>query len=163
MDRWAEGKNGVVKIPEHDPKSFELFLHWVYSDQIDVELAVVHRTHYFAPLAKVWSLADYFGATTLCNLVTDRCEIRGQEGSCPVPTAFKGLPRGSTIWRLYVDMNADCLDHEYFEANQAEYPREVLIDVMKKWLSDETKIDKSLRQKERCHYHDHPDGEAKCA
>lgn len=125
--KWSEGKEGVVKLPEHDPETFSLFLPWVYSDKLaegDDDSAEALRR-----MARTWSLADYLGATTLSNLVIDKILSWNKEfDTWPGPALFEHISPGTAIWRLWVDLVAGEGIPEYMEDAWSEEP-EALLDI----------------------------------
>lgn len=103
---WPEGKEGVVKLPEHPTHVFKLFAHWMYSNTIDIDIidarAVGGR---MACLADAWILGDFLGCFEFCNTVADSA-IQGMgRHRCAMPhwESVKKVALDSPYGRLLVD------------------------------------------------------------
>ncbi|KAK4609409.1 hypothetical protein CLAFUW4_14611 [Fulvia fulva] len=72
--RWQEGREGVVRLPDHKLSTFAIYIHWSYTGELDVKL--VGKGESGSPdsheeLVRTWILAHYLGSLDLCNLVID--------------------------------------------------------------------------------------------
>lgn len=56
---WPEGRVKVVRLPEVEPTTFQLYLDWVYSDNIATESNGLPESH--KPLVKLYLLGNYLG------------------------------------------------------------------------------------------------------
>lgn len=161
-ERWASGREGVVTLPTHDPKSFDVFLHWVFTDKVDVELIREGPQAVYAPLARILPLADFLGATALSNLITDELlKYSRTSTTWPGGTAFQNLSRGTAVWRLLVDTTANKGSADLLENLKDGYPTDIFLDIAKLLMSGETKTSLDPQKRDGCHYHDHT-GEEKC-
>ena len=39
---WVEARSGIVKLPEHEPKAFEVFEHWLYISYLGTNVSAMY-------------------------------------------------------------------------------------------------------------------------
>lgn len=176
--RWmGEGKERLVRLPDQDAEAFEVFVHWIYSDNLDLSTMTVspsvQRIAGRAPpsylnFGKVWALANYLGAPELRNLVIDGIIEKfatsvARINVLSLKRIWKMTFAGSTIRRVLVDytVNTRCYSGSDAQAKMQALPEEIVQEAARRWLLGISKQPVPAFQ-DRCKYHEHAEGEPRC-
>ncbi|KXT04754.1 hypothetical protein AC578_9706 [Pseudocercospora eumusae] len=95
-DRWIEGKENVISMPEQRPRAFQTYLEWLYNPEVDLgaairELAkdettgiveIMANCVFTNRLIECWVLGDYIGDVKFKNAVM-RTMFKGGIGWSP--------------------------------------------------------------------------------
>ena len=119
---WKEVRDRTVKLHERDPVSFEVYLGWLYTGEVDlrteddgypgtaderygVKISPDECGELMLYLVNAYSLGDLFQDARYCNTVIDDI-VRLAEGSGLLPhlALLSGkVPQTSKLARLFVD------------------------------------------------------------
>lgn len=160
---WSEGKEGIVRLEQHRPDAFKLFVHWIYSSTIDLEIIPERIAAEVAYLVEAWALSDFLGCPDFCNRLVDF--LLGSalsRSSMPHPNTVNKTPSGSIIRRLMVDLVAHRVSPGNFERAVPAWSQEVLVEVTKVFAHRFLRPNFDPRQQNKCYYHQHPEGTPKC-
>ncbi|KAK5728055.1 hypothetical protein LTR17_012252 [Elasticomyces elasticus] len=168
---WIEGQEKTVRLPEQDAGAFKVYLRWVYSDTLNMALMEEPPGYVVIPsflnLTKAWLLSTYLQDDALCNKLIDLQLAKYQASGSGVVSkstldyVFEHTPAESHIARLFLDALASASDAEGFAASGKDLPSPVLFDMARRFAGGEQKRLPMLR--DRCNYHIHPEGQARCS
>lgn len=163
--RWIEGQEGIVRLPDHGPLSFDVFVHWMYSGELDIMKSRPDNTppYIYYSFVRVWELANYLGCPSLCNLAASSLIQRISEHPrrYPVKNCFDAAPPGSKIRALLVDHVIWRPSVPYFDKSSGSWPPEVIHKLARITVAKEDRESYSPLGRDRCFYHVHKEGE-KC-
>jgi hypothetical protein len=80
QNEWTEAEDKKVRLPDATPEVFESYLHWVYTNEVDlssipnIRVQKPHRPKNeptFFRCAQLWIFADCMIDYDLCNRLTD--------------------------------------------------------------------------------------------
>jgi hypothetical protein len=178
-DRWASGRDGVIKFEEEDPKIFGLFLAWVFDGSIensedyipleytDNESKKECLKNIQSQLVKCFLLGQQLLSPDFKNaaidLINANCKL-GLQISCAVLRIYANTATGSPLRRLVVDTTIAKASsfrprlaptesyetHKYFE----EYWLESLNSF--RYHAKRGIRVKACYDRDRCEYHEHP-------
>ncbi|EME38678.1 hypothetical protein DOTSEDRAFT_57062 [Dothistroma septosporum NZE10] len=170
--KWAEGVQGVIKLPDFDIETFDTFLHFAYTNDLDITLVAQDTTSPDIPpyqaLAKVWGAADYLQNRHLRNLVIDKViekSLRRPMSLEPATlTAIDEVaPQGSTLRRVIQDFHLSITSVETFDKQAEEWPIELVREAARRHIAQQIKSPRHCPTVEcRCEYHEHIDRESLC-
>lgn len=169
--RFKESTDKIVRLPESDVASLEVYLQWIYTGNIVVvnaeevteEEAKDGSSRYLA-LAELYVLADHLDDIHLRNAVIDAIvDLRMAIGRCPPPkvpaVAYKETPEGSNLRKLLTDYYTSCNDVKWFKENGSTLPQGLMVDIVVRHKQPPLPIHDRLR---KCDYHEHNDEVPKC-
>ncbi|KAK4950300.1 hypothetical protein LTR10_011281 [Elasticomyces elasticus] len=168
---WREGQEKCVRLPEQDAGAFRVYLRWVYGDTLEMsqmpEPDGMADPPSFLNLNKVWMLSRYLQDDDLCNRIND-CAIRkiqlrnsGLISKSTLQHCFEHNSTESAIGRLFLDALAASSNAAWFALDGQGLPSAVLFDMARKFAGGEQK--RLPTMKDRCNYHIHPEGQARCS
>lgn len=169
---WKEGQTKVVELPEVEHEAFAVYVHWVYTREIDMTIMTERANTYVAPsflnLTKMWLLADMLRDVHLCNCVNDgiiKTDVAIRTPGLNMASLgyiMEHTPQESTIRRLYIDMHLASLTRAWVRKNKDEIPRTILVEFALKYADGEPQRVKAPVLEDRCKYHSHGEGVEKC-
>ena len=180
---FKEAKEGVVELPEDDPKIFNIFKTWLYSKKIVIDRDGTDTDCPSFSLCQLYVFADARGVPELQNAVINQlADARGFTELVFVEARhllkyygfylYSNLIRSSPLRRWLIDRV--CWDEGFAflvhnELDDEEFwqgPREFLLDL---WIVRDTiprpiVASNAPFNKNSCEtYHIHPDGEERCS
>lgn len=175
-ENWIEGQERLVRLPEHTAQTFEVFIHWAYSRELDLStmddeklLAEAEQLFFTPPsyynCAQVWSLAHYLGSPELQNRVIDRMIEKLLVSDSGVSNfslqyIWSISPPDSPIRNLMID--ATVRMKRRLPANLEELPTEIVREALHRYFKGESRDHAPPTWEDRCKYHEHAEGEPKC-
>ncbi|KAL8727409.1 MAG: hypothetical protein Q9166_006081 [cf. Caloplaca sp. 2 TL-2023] len=103
---WAEGKTGVVNLPDDDPKVFEVFSDWLYGERLELDPV---QAGDIAFILAIWIFGDKVQAPAFQNAAIEA--LRAAAMNPPrsfklkdIQTAFENTAEGSPLQKLIVDL-----------------------------------------------------------
>ncbi|KAK4889097.1 hypothetical protein LTR27_012065 [Elasticomyces elasticus] len=168
-DRWQEGVERKVSLPEDDPETFEGFQCFIYSGKTFVEDAVQRVVQddgsiidqEYVRISTAWSLADKLQSCTYKDAVTDTLALKMAPGNChPInlqTVLSDGTPASVGYMRLLIDIAVQTWRSTTFDNLDVEKAPKVFMQKLLKGLADakDRLVQDKLWLKEDCHYHDH--------
>ena len=183
-EKWRKGKDRIVRLPEQNPVSFNIYLNWRYlgivdlwngeaelrpQSDIDGEKLTSTGTRYNR-LIRSYILGDMLQDTQFCNALISSWfslveETKRIPSSDKVNQIFESLPETSKLRQLVTHEIAYGLNVDDFKKDLESYSPGVLsaiaeVSVTERHLSNESK---KPRTRGRCFYHIRAEGEAECA
>ncbi|EME38705.1 hypothetical protein DOTSEDRAFT_28923 [Dothistroma septosporum NZE10] len=167
--KWEQGQEGVVRLPNHSPKAFDMIVHWLYTDTLDLNIVELdwHAQPLYHVLVCIWRQAHHYQLFDLCNKTVDCMFARHRKFPDVRPSSNSlidacALVSESGARRPLVDVAVWTFDGPAFDQLGAQLPKEVLLAVTRKLMAGEQKQDSNPVRKPRCHYHNHSEGDTKC-
>lgn len=182
---WKEAKEGEVALPDQEPAIFAIFLHWVYTGELDAwedEEKDVRMTKANGQVVipdpdpaidrcfQCFILGDALLSVSFCNAVVDEFFALCKD-VLPSPASicdhWDALPPKSGLGRLCVDMWAtgDADDDEtYLDTILPELPTGFVLELAKAGIR-ESKVSvnkRSVWNRGKCYYHKHVEMMDKC-
>ena len=171
--RWTEGKKGVIKLPDFATTTFDAFLHYTYTNELDMTLITEDSSPLNLPtyedLAKLWGIANYLQYRQLRNRVIDETlrEMTRRPynllSSSALNAVYEIAPEGSTLRRLIEDFQLFRVTGFAFETQGKDWPLELIMAAARRYCN------RHVRRSERrptfdgrCKYHEHEDHESAC-
>lgn len=169
---WREGQERVVRLPAHEPDVFLAYLHWMYTGKLDMTLIeeplILLNPPSYLNLGKVWSFGSYIGDNRFCNTVVDLALERfdALPGRPVKPLTLQQVwtmvHPDSAIRRLFKDMCIARYSDPYFDKHYEELPLDIVREMARRFASGEVKEGSGPTSVDRCNYHVHEGGAAKC-
>ena len=187
-DAWRKSQGSstaVVRIPEHAAKTFSIYLHFRYTVMIDLwdgeketestakldndndKTSPKSTKGRFTTLIDCYVLGDMLGDRTFRNALVDAWfgivkELRLIPSSDDTNKIFRSLPELSKLRQLITEALYTLTDDSY-RAN--EYEPDLFKAMADAAVKDRFILlgDKTPAGRGRCYYHDHVEGEGKCA
>ena len=174
---WKSGSKRVIRLAEVSVETFQVYAHWAYTGCLDESLMSEPKqppgepeitTSSYWNLGKVWIFASSSGNHALCNCVVDhileRLEAIPNEtiDGLSLRYLFNSMPKGSKIRQLLLDMMAASVDGEWIEKWGNDAPFAVILDLAKRYAEKVSAGMSGPTFADRCVYHLHDKGEAKC-
>lgn len=143
-NRWREGQERVVQLPEVEVTTFQSYCHWIYSDDLPEYTCTMDSDTRDKNLEqkltiKLYLLGDTLDDVELRNKTTSRlfASMRSLE-MLPTPANMKliyeSTPSGSLLRKMLVDAWISRADRSYFtehvEQNPAELVQEIAADAL---------------------------------
>ena len=168
---FLEAKTGKVKLPEDRIELFDLFVKWVYSQNLEKVLADVADVAlpFWTALIDLYVLADRLQVLTLKNAILDRmlCKahgaLRDSRGRDKFPSnadichAYENTPPTSPITTFLAELFALRRD---FTIEKDEVPKDYLYDLaLGLRLRWDCRYGLPPLMKEPCRYHEHDGAE----
>ncbi|KAL3477662.1 hypothetical protein BJX99DRAFT_269739 [Aspergillus californicus] len=140
---WKESQERCVKLPEDDPRSFEIFAHWLYFGKLAVnsEETSIEIDDRYLQLAKAYVLGNKLLCIKFQNDIIDafieKSDWRGEHGvglfpdeDCVMVVYGNSMP-SSPIRRLLVNMYVEHGDGSWLRKSEGAgiYPRAFLTDL----------------------------------
>lgn len=156
---WKESREGSFVLPDEDPETFELYLHWLYSKKLPVKRENQCNAEYLA-LAKAVALGDklqdFDFADAAVDAIIDKSRhsgVIGQELDTMVKYIYENTVEGFKARRLFVDFYM-CLDEPKVPR---DLPPEFLLDLVTVLLPRRlgTYIFDPSTMTNTCRYHNH--------
>lgn len=178
---WKEGEEGVFRLPDQQSELFEIYQQWLYTGAIfcakdgddnkgaDGKMSSKETVR----LRHLCIMGDYLQDHNLKNAVVDAMFDRTIEMKT-FPTGgakdvYAELPTDCGFRRLLVDFWAYSHEEssmEYEAGDVVDAPTAFWKDILTVMFKAGAKIYASGPkpwEKDRCQYHEHPDGEARCS
>lgn len=169
---FVQAKSGKFKLLEHRAEIFDLFLQWLYSQNLQQVLANVELPSW-TTLIELYMLADTLLVQTLKNAIMDRLlckahvalrQLRCRErfpSNADISLAYENTPPTSPMTKFLSELFALLRD---FTIEKDEIPKDYLYDLA---LGLRLRLDGSSGlpplMKEPCRYHEHDSAEkSKC-
>lgn len=167
---WKESEDRSVSLPDTEPETFELYLHWLYVGNLPVkskEPGHIGNQEYLQ-LAKAYVLGDHLQDAQFDDVVIDamidKSASRAADGNKWYPTGpviaciYNNTPETSQARRLLMDffVNFGNGDWLHVWSKQEDLPKEFLLDLATTLLEKRPRAEKSIKDKaEPCKYHCH--------
>lgn len=161
---FLEARSGKVKLPEDRAEIFDLFVQWVYSQNLGQVLAEVALSPW-TTLIELYVLADKLQVSTLKNAIVDRMlckahvalrKARGRDkfpSNADITLAYENTPPTSPLPKFLSELFALRRD---FAIEKDEVPKDYLYDLALglrlRWNGSNGL---PTLMKELCRYHDH--------
>lgn len=128
-ERWSEGQNKIVRLPEQEPSTFQSYLDWVYSGQVTVDKKSIHSTLF--DLIDLYLLGDFLDDVKLRNKCTKALTAYSAKHPMnPGPECITRLwshtSAGCPLRKWSIDNTVMRLDREYLAQHIANYPAELV-------------------------------------
>jgi len=169
---WMDGNSKVVKLPETDTQEFEVYVHWVYTHDIDMTF-MAEPSQATAPswlnLSKIWILARYLQDMRLCNQVIDLCleKLPRVPGFTITHTtlqyAWEHTMTDSPLRRLFTNIMVANVSVRRLDEYGHEYPFEIILSMAREFAGRNQAVPEVPKNEDRCRYHIHEDGVEKCS
>lgn len=184
---WEKGKSRTVNVPEIEPRTFELYVHWIYNSAIDIDLVEAptndpckNEGHKLAGLGCQWRgkivlllrlyvAADFLSDSKLKDEVISRyLTLRGKKELCfgtdTLHYVWDNTKSDSPLRRCIVDSFAVGQNGEIYQRwlKHLQCIPEFLSDLCARLLQmrgDREEFTPTIARK--CRYHEHANGE-KC-
>ncbi|KAK5113131.1 hypothetical protein LTR85_010949 [Meristemomyces frigidus] len=151
---WKEGQTRTVRLPPTKPARFQIYLDWLYSQQLLVVMDAVKKaleqddipTHkdtqpllLICELCQLWMLGDYLLDVTFKNKVMDNIlahELpRRRLIMLPtIRTVIDGTPKDCGLQWWMVDHVAPLVEVSQLEEMRAWLPADVVFELLKKMV-----------------------------
>lgn len=188
-EMWSRsGPHDGVELPETDPAIFDVYLHCIYTNDVDVghENFQLHDEEDMAwgdrmdlRMAKTYILADYLRDVCAANSIMKSLISRNEEASniassFTMSLIFKNATHDSPIRMLMLDYLVHQAAKTTIEivCNDETIPRSVLGEVLVRKVSlEEEHVDSILREainpdfvsdQKQCHYYQHDEANPTC-
>lgn len=171
---FLEAKSGRVRLPEDHAELFDLFVQWVYSQNLEQVLAQATRP-LWTTLVELYILADKLRALTLKNTIMDRmlCKAhgalrysRGREefpSNADISLAYDNTPPPtSPMTKFFAELFSlkRAFISEEFTIEKDEVPKDYLYDLaLALRLRWDGRYGLPSVMKELCRYHEHDSAE----
>ncbi|EED13876.1 conserved hypothetical protein [Talaromyces stipitatus ATCC 10500] len=175
--KWKESLERTIKLPDNEPKIFQLYVHWLYYGTLPVlcdEPGLCGNAEYLE-LVKAYTLGDKLLDSRFQNAVIDaiveKSQSKARDGriwfpvGSPIEYAYSNTNESSPIRKLLLDMYVH-RGHRYWlhdYGNSASIPHSFLLGLASRFFDQrdghcesETKIDAP-----RYHIHKENGGNAK--
>lgn len=180
---WAEGKEGVVRLPTIEPETVKLYIHWVYSGDVDLEVFdsteakrqfpnSIRPADAFAStqLLRLHVAADMLLDRSLGNRVIDRIiEMMEKKKKWLVNQEVLELvwthtKDGSKLRQCILDFFAAEVPSTSFRIKGRSLSKDFIFDLAigQMELRDTPSRDICPTVERKCRYHEHSEGEAAC-
>lgn len=181
---WRESKEKIIRLPENSERAFSIYLHWRYSGYVDLWDGQERPTTYTdkigitrpdvgprgARLVACYLLGDMIGDRKFRNALVDSWFALFAETNVVVTAKnvhiiFSKLPVTSKLRQLAVHELAFDFNFEGFEATLPNYSLEVVRAIAAAAVKHSHDPDNAMtpKQRGRCFYHEHEEGEGKCS
>lgn len=167
----TESKDIVVRLPEVEAEDFSAFVHWVYTDEVKMDLLVtglppVTKGPSFRNVAKCWILADALSVPQLCNqLVNIILSNLKEQYVLPSAATLRYIWEKTTtispLRRLMMDVCAERMTAQRFAKDGTDLPVEIIYDFARRFASCKNRPMEVTAEDLPCRYHFHADG-ARC-
>ncbi|KAK4609454.1 hypothetical protein CLAFUR4_14529, partial [Fulvia fulva] len=176
LTRHRMGLDNFIFLEEQEPELFELYVNWVYTGQVDASILSQPQAQpdnndkrpTYLQLGKVWALGYYLQDTKLRNKIVDMVitMVNKTPGIISAPVlrlVWRGVPEGSTLRRLYTQIEVCHASSSDFKNNIDAWPVEVLEEATMRFCAREVQDAASVpKWWDRCTYHEHEVGDPKC-
>lgn len=165
-NNWAEAEERIIRLPEDDPDSFDVYRHWIYSRAIcsqgeTTDLMETNKEWYL--LADSYILGEKLQDADFKDAVLDamieKMEVEKTFQTRLTLRLYKGTPKGSLIRQFMVDMHVWKAEDSWFaEHYRPHYDCESLFDIAAAFVKQgikKTSAEKPPFMKDRCLYHEH--------
>lgn len=173
---WKESTAGKVKLPEQQSDAFMIFLHWLYTGEVELWEGNEATTKghndtrpAFVRALESFILGDVMRSVRFCNAVNDAWEkICEEEKLLPdcfiIQEHWHRLPEDSTFSRYLADAWALHSTEEAFQEKADALPTSFIRHIAKagirnKDLNNEERLEKYI---DTCRYHEHASEKDKC-
>ena len=167
---WKESEENEVRLPDHEPEHFKVFLQWLYTRRIFSSQAMVIACNECIDewdlLANAWALGAYLQATDFQDTVADAILEKALQGGGSMHSIHKIIyansVAGSPIRKLVVDIavwrwDVTMLEAQGNNAAWSDFFRDLSIAMLK--TRESTAESKAV--KASCEHHEHrPQGGA---
>lgn len=131
-ERWIEGKEKKIKLPDVEASLFRCYLVWVYGAKIDVERFTNEEIDNLsggvgvlvAKYLELYILGDVLDDVRLRNKVLQTLVLDTKTALYPqtVARVWEKTPDNSPVRRMFVDRAVLRTSCKYFSAYMTEYP-----------------------------------------
>lgn len=189
--KWSkstETEKGPIELPEEDPFVFDMHLHVVYKDRVDVgsllepipgEEDIPEEDWVDSRLVKTYLLADRLCDCQSANLIIDDLiELYAENDACPYPQVTSIVANNTTqdspLRQAFIDFLAYESGQSLIKKTCAEesIPREFICDVLirkakigsvhRNGRVAEAFDRRYVSKQKKCHYHQHDDSYPIC-
>jgi hypothetical protein len=146
-DRWIEGQQNVVRLPEVGAADFQMYIHWVYTGKLSPDVfwsntgldPYREQRAYFA----AYIIADFLNDSDLCTLALDTMITKSIDWHyMPNANTCQGVwektPKGSPLRAFIVEWKISAEAHEGFSDHVGDYPREFLEEMAVFFMSHQS-------------------------
>lgn len=181
---WKEGKTGVVRLPEVLPAVFEVYVGWLYTDQVDVatllqadgnkrtrdseELSDAEHRGVIDALISSFALGTMLQDVRLRNSIIDEYisfaeAVQRVANPCNIEMLCDAIPDDSTLMKLCVDYAAVDMAKTIFAKEVHVWPVPFVIQIALAAVRDcdLPSLERSPSSRPRCFYHEHVGGEGR--
>ena len=119
-------------------------------------------------LGKVWVLSNFLSDNSLCNLVIDRMLeklsrfLTHKVSSVSLSWIYDRTHSASKLRLLLTDVMISRIDEGTFTREAKGYPQELMFEFARKYAMGRSRQLPGPTFADRCSYHDHDEGEARC-
>lgn len=182
---WREAIDKVVRLPEVDPDTFDLYLGWLYTKQIDLpsvpaagfrddEALEQEEDDLLHSLINAYALGDVVADTSFRNAVVDKARDMlipphpkrvVLPGFREITELYCRVPRRPKLSRLFVDIWVFYLaDGASFAKHLQDIPTDFVAEVASICMEERTMrfADREPTRRSRCFYHEHRNDSDKC-
>lgn len=134
-DRWVEGQERLVRLPEIAPQAFSTYTHWIYRDQMSIHVfwQEDHPNIWREQQAyyEIYMLAEYLDDARLRVHILDviiskSLHWRKVPGFKFCDVIWDRTPKGSPLRTFVIDWKAQRESRSKFAKDVEEYPKEFL-------------------------------------
>lgn len=186
---WKEAQEKSLTLPEHEPDTFERYLHWVYSKNVVLDkapcpcspkCAISFKADYpgcskrhSLTLAKMYLLGDYLDDRRFCNTVIDLMKHVWDESADFLPSGttqyiWQTAPSDSPLRHLALEIwktDLKCLSTgSELEKVPTSFLVELLVSIGNRFAEDfdsDGNEEESLLE-QACSFHKHVDDSDAC-
>ena len=170
---WKESEERSVSLPEEDPKTFQLYLHWLYCKTLPVKSDSIRNTE-LVKLAKAYVLGDRLLDLDFKDKVIDaiidksRSSSLGLYGYMLDPATayiYKNTLEGSKARLLFVDLYLGEGDKAWLtDRSKILLPEDFLFDLASALIGKRprSECDSPRMMNSTCRYHNHGPDDSIC-
>ena len=152
--RWSKGGERVVRLPDVEPREFQMYVDWSYTSKLVVEddESISDRG---MGLARIYLLGDVLDDVKLRNEAARLLSaVVIKHGDLPprlVRLIWENTPTSSLLRKWIVDTTVLLMDRAYFAQIAAHYPAEFMLEIATNAMRRLPQIARQQRETEcRC-------------
>lgn len=164
--RWKESQEGNIDMPSISPSVFKLFVHWVYSRQLEIA-AETGSGEEGTQLARLWIFGDAHEIPTLQNeVITTMRRVMVKESVVPsgpmINHVYENTVPQSRLRQFLIDVYGALCNSNVLRRHEAQssWCRDALFDLLQVVWRDGYHRQgwKELEKWDLCKYHVHEQG-----
>ncbi|TVY34944.1 hypothetical protein LSUB1_G007432 [Lachnellula subtilissima] len=137
---FIEGQTQTYKLDDVEPKFVQVLLHWLYTQKLDIEVAMEQDSQHFLHLEEpfilavsLWALADKLLLPGLQNEVVDWINhVCREEGYAPthcLKQFYDCTGAGSLLRKLFISQTAHYMPSNWYTTEAKHFPQDFLVDL----------------------------------
>ena len=128
---WTEAQDKIVKLPEDEEKTFELYLELLYTGDLPI---LCNKSPQATRLAKVYVLAEKIVDIESKNTIVQAILARAAESKYPPCTTavrliYEGTPDSCPARRLFLDLWLEKETPTWFDKDFEDLPKDFLVEL----------------------------------